>query len=280
MSEFAVQAIGIIPKVKVCKKGKIRIKNQDQDRVIQIFLILLGIVSLISFMPLDIDWGKLLTRIPDVGIIFGKMAVISFKNFDFTLIAILETIAITILATVYSFIIGLILGAFSARNLVKNRLITTGLTSFFTFLRAIPTPIWVLLALVCLGLGPTAGIVGLSIHAIAFFARAFSQNFEDVPKEVIEALEVTGANKFQIFFGAVLPGSLSQLVAWTGLRFEINFSESAILGMVGAGGIGFAIATSLQGYDYGVAGLAILLVFIYAYFIELLFTTIKKKYIQ
>jgi phosphonate transport system permease protein len=70
------------------------------------------------------------------------------------------------------------------------------------------------------------------------------------------------------------------IIAWIGMRFEINFQESAILGMVGAGGIGFAITTSLQGYQYGVAGLAILLVFVYAYAIELLFTTIKKKFIR
>ena len=73
---------------------------------------------------------------------------------------------------------------------------------------------------------------------------------------------------------------MSQIVAWAGLRFEINFQESAILGMVGAGGIGFAITTSMQSYNYGVAGLAMILVFVYAYLIELAFTTVKKKYIQ
>lgn len=53
-------------------------------------------------------------------------------------------------------------------------------------------------------------------------------------------------------------------MAWTGLRFEINFSESAILGMIGAGGIGFAIANNIQGYQFGAAGLAIVLVFVFA----------------
>ncbi|MFQ9935853.1 MAG: PhnE/PtxC family ABC transporter permease [Phascolarctobacterium faecium] len=65
----------------------------------------------------------------------------------------------------------------------------------------------------------------------------------------------------------------------TGLRFEINFSESAILGMIGAGGIGFAIANNIQGYQFGAAGLAIVLVFVFAYCVELVFTTIKKNYI-
>lgn len=67
-------------------------------------------------------------------------------------------------------------------------------------------------------------------------------------------------------------------VAWAGMRLETNFSECAILGMVGAGGIGYVISNSLQGYDYGTAGVAILLVFLVAYCIERLFVKIKKKF--
>ena len=117
------------------------------------------------------------------------------------------------------------------------------------------------------------------MHATAFFARAFPQSFEDVPEEVIEALEATGASKLHIFLSAILPAAASQIMAWTGLRFEINFSESAILGMIGAGGIGFAIANNIQSYQFGAAGLAIVLVFVFAYCVELVFTTIKKNYI-
>jgi phosphonate transport system permease protein len=137
--------------------------------------------------------------------------------------------------------------------------------------------VWVLLALVCLGFGPAPGIVGLSLHAIAFFARAFRQTFEEVPQEAIESLQAAGANRVQIFFGAMLPASLTQLIAWGSLRFEINFSESAILGMVGAGGVGYTILATMTGYQYGRAGLAILLVFIFAYIVEITFAAIKRK---
>jgi phosphonate transport system permease protein len=280
MSDIAIKAVNILPHTRVSRKGRIRVKNRNQDRAVNIFLISILLVSVLSFFLLDIDWLKLAGRVPDIGNTFIKLLKFSLKNFDFTLLALFETISITILATVYSILIGLILGAFAARNLVKNRILTTTMSAFFTFLRAVPTPVWVLLALVCLGLGPAAGVVGLSVHAIAFFAKAFSQSFESVSQEVIEALEATGANKIQIFFSAVIPAAASQIVAWIGLRFEINFAESAILGMVGAGGIGFAITASLQDYEYGTAGLAILLVFIYAYLVELLFTTIKKKIVR
>ena len=72
--------------------------------------------------------------------------------------------------------------------------------------------------------------------------------------------------------------ALSQIIAWAGMRLETNFSECAILGMVGAGGVGYVISNSLQGYDYGTAGTAILLVFPVAYCIERLFVRIKKRF--
>ena len=81
-----------------------------------------------------------------------------------------------------------------------------------------------------------------------------------------------------IFVNAVLPAALSQIVAWAGICLETNFSERAILGTVGTGGVGCVISNSLQGYDYGTAGVAILLVFLVAYGIERVFVRVKKKF--
>ena len=78
--------------------------------------------------------------------------------------------------------------------------------------------------MVCLGMGPAAGIAGLCVHTTAFFTRAFAQSFESIPQETIEALEATGVGRIGVFFNAVLPAALSQLVAWIAMRFEINFS--------------------------------------------------------
>lgn len=122
------------------------------------------------------------------------------------------------------------------------------------------------------------GVAGLCVHTTAFFTKSFAQSFESIPQETIEALEVTGASRLSIFCNAILPAAFSQIVAWAGMRLETNFSECAILGMVGAGGIGYVISNSLQGYDYGTAGVAILLVFLIAYAIERLFVAIKKKF--
>ena len=83
--------------------------------------------------------------------------------------------------------------------------------------------------MVCLGMGAEAGVAGLCVHTTAFFTKSFAQSFESIPDETLEALEVTGTSRLSIFTNAVLPAAFSQIVAWTGMRLETNFSECAIL---------------------------------------------------
>lgn len=234
-------------------------------------------ISIVSLWSLNIEWKRLFYRLFDIFPIFLQIGHISLEKFDNTLISFLESVTVTILATFYSLLMGLVFGGLMSRNLIKNKYIPAILSAYFTFVRAIPTPIWVLMALVCLGFGPAPGIVGLSMHSTAFFARAFRQSFEEVSEEVIEALKATGANRLQVFFSAIIPSSSTQLFAWGFMRFEINFSESAILGMVGAGGIGYIVMATMNSYKLGRAGAAIFMIFLFAISIELLFTTIKHR---
>lgn len=259
------------------RRGRILVACRDRNPFIPRFLTGTVILAVLSLFFLEIDWLKLISRIPDVGGVFWELGHLDFSHLDAIGSAMLETISIAVLSLLYSLVLGVIFGMLAARNILRMPWLSVLTQSFFTFLRAVPTPVWVLLMLVCLGMGPEAGVAGLCVHTTAFFTKSFAQSFESIPEETIEALEVTGTGRLSIFFNAVLPASFSQVVAWTGMRLETNFSECAILGMVGAGGVGFVISRNLQGYQYGTAGLAILLVFAVAYTIERIFVQVKKK---
>lgn len=258
------------------RNGKIKIGCKEKDDSIFCFLVGVGILTLISFVFLDIEWGKLFSRLPEIPRIFMKLFAFKFNKMDLIFEAFVETISVAVISTFLGVVLGLFFGVFAANNVLKIKGMPIFVKSFFSFIRAVPTLVWVLLMLVCLGFGPAAGIVGLCVHTTAFFTRSFAQSFEDVSDEVIEALEVTGAGRLQIFFNAILSSSMSQIIAWIGMRFEINFAECAILGMVGAGGVGFMISNSIQSYEYGTAGVAIVLVFLFAYLIERVFIAIKR----
>ena len=259
------------------RSGKLRVDCAEKDHTIPVFLISIAVLAVISERFLHINWVRLASRVPDVGIIFWKLIHFDLKNMDLLSSALMETLSITVLSTLYSLVLGLFFGMLTAENVFRHKKFSRFVQSFFTFLRAVPTVIWVLLMMVCLGMGPSAGIAGLCVHTTAFFTKSSAQSFESIPAETLEALEATGVGRLGVFLNAVLPSSLSQIVAWAGMRFEINFAECAILGMVGAGGIGYLISTSIQGYEYGTAGIAIFLVFLLAYCIERIFVQIKKK---
>ena len=265
---------------KTAAKGTSRIPVTCRQRnpFIPRFLFGTVILTILSLLYLEIDWIKMFFRIPEIGVVFWELAHLDFSNMDLIASSLIETISIAVLSLLYSLVLGIFFGMLAARNIFRIPALSVFTQSFFTFLRAVPTPVWVLLMLVCLGMGPEAGVAGLCVHTTAFFTKSFAQSFESLSDETIEALEVTGAGRLSIFFNAVLPAALSQIVAWAGMRLETNFSECAILGMVGAGGVGYVISNSLQGYDYGTAGVAILLVFLVAYFIERIFVRIKKKF--
>lgn len=277
-AEMVKYASGTAARPARSERTKIPVKCRRRNRFIPVFLAGTAVLSILSLLYLDIDWAKMASRVPDIGLVFWDLFHLDFSNMDLIFSSLVETISIAVLSLLYSLILGILFGMLAARNIFRQPWLSVLTQSFFTFLRAVPTPVWVLLMLVCLGMGPEAGVAGLCVHTTAFFTKSFAQSFESIPDETIEALEVTGASRLSIFVNAVLPAALSQIVAWAGMRLETNFSECAILGMVGAGGVGYVISNSLQGYDYGTAGVAILLVFLVAYGIERFFVRVKKKF--
>jgi phosphonate transport system permease protein len=256
---------------------KIPVGNIKRDLPVYVFLISLAVLTAASLGLLNADWSRLVQRFPRLGKVFLDMAHFSTERFSLTLLTFTETLTVAVLALIYSMVLGLVLGALAAENISPWKPLSTIIKSFLAFVRAVPTPVWVLLVLASMGFGMASGIMGLSFHATAFFGMVFAQLFEEVPDEAIEAVQAAGANRVQVFFGAVLPSSLSGIIAWTALRFETNYSEASILGMVGAGGIGYTIMAAMNSYRLGRAGLAVLIVFVFALGIELLTTYIKRR---
>lgn len=274
----ALQSAGGFAQRSKQQAKKIPVQCSERNRFVPRFLMGTAAAAFLSLLYLQIDWLKIFSRIPDIGLVFYELAHLDFSKMDIIGASMLETISIAVLSLLYSIVLGIFFGMLAARNVLRLPLLSTLMQAFFTFLRAVPTPVWVLLMLVCLGMGPEAGVAGLCVHTTAFFTKSFAQSFESIPEETIEALEAAGAGRVQIFLNAVLPAALSQMVAWCGMRLEVNFSECAILGMVGAGGIGYVISSNLQGYYYGTAGTAILLVFLTAFAIERIFIWLKARF--
>ncbi len=181
--------------------------------------------------------------------------------------AVGQTLAIAVVATVLSIVIGLPLGILSTATLWRRGVLHEGenkssgvhLMSFVSgmsrallgFLRAVPDLVWALLFVVGVGLGSLAGGLGLAIAYGGVLGRVYAEVFDDVDSRPLEALYASGATRAQIFLRAIWPQSVPSITAYTLYSFECSVRAASVLGFVGAGGIGYEINLSMRLFEYG-----------------------------
>ena len=156
----------------------------------------------------------------------------------------LETIAISAVGTALAAVLGLLLalpasGRHGAAARAVARLV-------LNFLRSIPELVWAALMVIAAGLGPFAGTLALAWHTTGVIGRLFAETLENAPVEPARALRLSGCRPSLAFLYGTMPNVLPQFVAYSLYRWEINIRMAAILGVVGAGGLGQMLYFSLS----------------------------------
>lgn len=133
---------------------------------------------------------------------------------------------------------------------------------FLNVLRGVPTLIIALILVAAVGLGPFAGVMAIAIHSLTELGKLYSEAIENADKGPVEALESTGAAGVNVVRWAILPQVLPLFVSYTVYNFEINFRSSLVLGLVGAGGIGYFINEKMASgqYDQMIVGVIAIVV--------------------
>ncbi len=267
------------------RNGKIKTAVQSKAQIVtKLTLIILAFLTIYGFKTFDYKnisvvaaMGETLNNIKQM--FLG--AKLSHFNLQYGFYQVLVTLSLGFLTTLIGAVIALFLGIFAARNL-SNRATSNIIKAVVSFIRAIPTVLWVLIFAVAAGLGSVAAVIGLTFHTVGYLIKAYSESFEEMDEGVIEALKASGASFWQIIFQAVLPSTATSLMAWTFLRFEINFTNAVAMGAAaGAGGIGFELF--MAGgfyYDLREVGVITMLILTVAMFLEFSSTKIKNKYIK
>ena len=188
----------------------------------------------------------------------------------------LESMTMAAISTVAGFIIAVPVAFGAARNLVPLPiyLFCRGLIALS---RTFQEVIIAILFVVMFGFGPFAGVLSLTFGSLGFFSKLLAEDIEEVDKEQVEAIRATGASWLQIVTFAVLPQVLPRMIGLTLYRFDINIREAAILGIVGAGGIGSTLNTSLRRYDYDTSSAIILIIISLVMLVELTSGWIRKR---
>lgn len=223
--------------------SKIQVKKLTRATLaIRITLLMLVFLTLIGFLTFNYQGVNLLKGIANTAANF-RVIFIQPQLAHFTLAEALGELCVTlslgILTTTIGAVIALFLSLFAAENL-SNKTTSNIIKGIVAIIRAVPTVLWVLIFAVSAGLGSVAAVVGMSFHSISYLTKAYSESYEELDKGTIEALQGCGAGWWAIVWQAVFPASLTSLVSWTFIRFEINFGISVAMGAAaGAGGIGY-----------------------------------------
>lgn len=223
--------------------GHIKISAHSKSNVaIKIFLFVLIAITIYAFIFFDykdIDFSKAVSdTFRNIKTVFLEPK-LKKDTINGVLYQLFVTFCLGTLSTFFGAILALVFSLLCAKN-IANSFVANILKGFVAVVRAVPTVLWVLIFAVSAGLGSLAAVIGLTFHSFSYLTKAYAESIEEIDYGTIEALRASGANFMQIVTQAVLPASISYMVAWTFMRFEINFANAVAMGAAaGAGGIGF-----------------------------------------
>lgn len=160
--------------------------------------------------------------------------------------ALLQTFAMAVLATAIALVIALPLGSVASRTVVRNGPVHFALRRMLDVMRGIPALVWALILVSALGLGPIAGVIALALADIPFLSKFFAEALENVDERPRDAVRAAGGGGFADLRYAVAPQTAPVMASQTLYVLEANFRAAAILGIVGAGGIGFELEERIR----------------------------------
>jgi len=244
--------------------------TRERERSWGSFSISIAIAALViwSWMASDIDLDKLAASGGRIGDFLSRMIPPDLSVLPVVIEASAETLRIAVLGTVGCIFFSIILGLLAAGTLTP-RFVNIPVTWLLATIRGIPLILVAMLMVGAVGLGPLPGILAIAFHATGMLAKFYAEAIEGIDPSPVEALESTGATFLQRMRYGVWPQIAPDIVRDTLFRFEMNLRESLILGVVGAGGIGFYIQTYVRAFQYEKVATLTIVVVIFVILIEL-----------
>ncbi|GAB3701964.1 phosphonate ABC transporter, permease protein PhnE [Mariniluteicoccus flavus] len=188
----------------------------------------------------------------------------------------LVTIQIGLAATLLGAVLAVPIGVLAARNVVHNRAVSTGFRLLIVVIRGIPELIIAIIFVVVTGLGGVAGTLALAIGAVGLLGKLVADSLEETDVAVQQALRATGASPLQVFFGATVRQALPAFVAHVMYLLDVNIRSATLLGIVGAGGVGFLLLNAARVQEFEVVTTILLFILATVLLVEALAVFVRK----
>ncbi|MFC5407007.1 phosphonate ABC transporter, permease protein PhnE [Cohnella soli] len=191
-----------------------------------------------------------------------------------------ETLAIALLGTTISVVLTIPFALWASRNLVKTRLFSGASTFTLSLIRTFPDLIMAIIFIKAVGPGAFAGVLTIGINSIGMLGKLNAEAIEDLDMGPSEALKACGANRLQTIWYAIVPQAIPAYLSFALFRLEINVRSAAILGAVGAGGIGTPLIFAMEGRSWDRVGIILLGIIALVTAIDWLSGSIRRKLVQ
>ena len=262
-----------------------------RSRNLVIALVFLAIVA-VTYRATEFSIGDLLTRGYNMGRILA-----GFLHPDFSILGqsdspfregliphfILQTLAIAVLGTTIGSLVAIPISFLAARNLMRRNPIGTAIyfvvRTVMSIVRAVPTLFWGILFVTAVAIGPFPGVLAISLFTFGLMSKLFSEAIEAIDWGQVEALTATGANPLQVIVHGVVPQVTPYMIAHLLYTFEVNVHSATILGLVGAGGIGFLFGQYIQFFQYDKEATVLIVVILMTMAIDYSSAAIRRRII-
>lgn len=214
-----------------------------------IILILIGF-SIVAGIITRVDFGMFFRNIDNFFDILIRMYPPNFGYLEKVWKPMVDTIQMSLLGSMVGSVLALPVALFASSNIIKNKYIIVSIRFLLSILRTLPVLVYALMLTLIFGFGPFAGTVAISIFTFAIVSKMLYEKIETIDMGAFIAVESTGANKVNTFTTAVLPQIMPNYLSISLYSFEINIRYAAILGYVGAGGIGLLLNDRMSWRQY------------------------------
>jgi phosphonate transport system permease protein len=230
-----------------------------------------------AWRHLDMTFSGIGTGMSDVANLLERMLPPAFADLDRTIELALETFFIALLGTSLAAVLSVPVAVLAARNTTLGRTARRGARALIAVCRAVPDLVFAAVFVRALGIGVLPGVMAVALHSVGMIAKLFADAIEEIDEGPRDAVRSAGAGRLQELATAVFPQVQPAWIATFLYRLDINVRSSVVLGLVGAGGIGFALQASLRGLDYDQALGIVVVIAGLVIGVELLSTALRRS---
>jgi phosphonate transport system permease protein len=238
----------------------------------------LGIAyAVYALSTLDFVWARFASGLGRAGSLLARMLPPDLSKNDTLWTGMVESMQIAVLASVLGVLLALPLGLLAARNLMPQP-VSWAARAVVALCRSLHPVILAILFVKAIGFGAMAGIFALVVGSIGFIGKLFAEAIEEISPKQVEAVRATGASFPNVILFGVLPQVAARFVGFATYQLDSNLRNSTMVGIVGAGGIGGALFSAFQRFDYGFVFTILATIVLIIFAGELLTQRVKKVF--